>query len=1199
MKKFLWVFAFVLLSAATALAGNGGYALRFDGVDDYVSVPDDVSLDFTEFTIEMWIYKLSSNNYKLIGQNNSNNHERGFVFGIDNSDEFHIEVWSSAVTFTSVTSTETIPNNEWVHLTMSWKKNDRLKGYINGKLVIDVATIDADITNATPMIIGKAPWYDLNENHFNGYMDEIRIWNDVRTETEIKHNMHKELTGNEANLVSYYKMSNGSGTTLDDNQVAGINIGTINGAAWKASGAFAETKNALQFDGANDYVDCGNGAQVQFNGTQPLTVEAWVKPTAALWGAVVSKFQHHADHEGYSLEMLSDYRVAFLFGNNWSDWEAVLSSSTLTPNTWNHIAATYDGSTLRVYINGRLDASSGYTDGCTDSGTNLVIGARMGSSEYGNFFTGNIDEVRVWNVARTETQLRENMCKTLKGNEANLQVYYRLDENNGTTAFDNSNNGYHGTLTNMDGNTDWVASDAFNTWIGAEDNNWSNSGNWSKGAPTSDQSIGIYKWNLGHDAAITSVPTVRNLLISSTSSPGLYSSITVYGNLILEKNFDLLANSIMLGSLSYLLEGSGVLSGTTGTISTTRNLNNITSENVALLGATITTAANLGSTIITRGFTAQTGNGNSSIQRYYDISPTNNTALDATLVFSYKDSELNSLTEANFKLYKSVDNGTTWSDQGGTLDAGANTVTKNGISSFSRWTVGDSTLPLSLEALSEIDVRGRGVSIVDGDTTPDTTDDTDFGSTGLAGGTVTHTFTIANTGTDTLALTGSSPYVSIAGTHAGDFSVSSIPSSSIAANGGTTTFDITFTPGAVGVREATVSIANNDSDENPYDFAIQGTVLPDITISGTVTDGVNPIKGATITFSHDGHTETTAADGTYTYTVPSGTTTTTTPSHPGYGSWNPASRELSNILAHQPGQDFHATINTYTISGTVTNGVNPIPGVTVTFSHDSHTETTAADGTYSCTVDYNTTTTISPDHPGYTAWAPANRTVNNISNDQPAQDFSSTSDSDGIPAEEESGPDGTDPSYDGNGDGIPDCNQPNIVSFHTADGNSYVTFAAPDGTIFQDVQALPAPAPGIFSSRISFPYGMFRFALNGVTPGGAVQVTLFLSGSVPVDSYWKYGKEPGDETVHPYEFMREEDGPGAEINGNTIILHFIDGQKGDDGLIAEGTIVDDGGPAVAAESIPALSKVGMIALIIFLSISASLMIRRKRIREFE
>lgn len=87
----------------------------------------------------------------------------------------------------------------------------------------------------------------------------------------------------------------------------------------------------------------------------------------------------------------------------------------------------------------------------------------------------------------------------------------------------------------------------------------------------------------------------------------------------------------------------------------------------------------------------------------------------------------------------------------------------------------------------------------------------------------------------------------------------------------------------------------------------------------------------------------------------------------------------------------------------------------------------------------------------------------------------------------------------GTGDGIPDCNQPNVVSFHTEDGNNYVTLAAPDGTIFTDVQALSAPAPGIFSSRISFPYGMFRFRLNGVTPGGAVQTALFLSVSIPVD----------------------------------------------------------------------------------------------------
>ena len=82
--------------------------------------------------------------------------------------------------------------------------------------------------------------------------------------------------------------------------------------------------------------------------------------------------------------------------------------------------------------------------------------------------------------------------------------------------------------------------------------------------------------------------------------------------------------------------------------------------------------------------------------------------------------------------------------------------------------------------------------------------------------------------------------------------------------------------------------------------------------------------------------------------------------------------------------------------------------------------------------------------------------------------------------------------------------------------------------------------------------------------------------------------------MHPYEFMLA-DGTGAEIVGNTVALHFIDGQKGDDGLIAEGTIVDDGGPVVAADSIPALSKEGMIAFVILLSFFAFLMIRRRRI----
>lgn len=122
----------------------------------------------------------------------------------------------------------------------------------------------------------------------------------------------------------------------------------------------------------------------------------------------------------------------------------------------------------------------------------------------------------------------------------------------------------------------------------------------------------------------------------------------------------------------------------------------------------------------------------------------------------------------------------------------------------------------------EINIKGNSISIADDDNTPSLTDHTDFGSTAVTGGTVVRTFTIENTGSATLNLTGSSPYITIGGTHASDFSVTAIPSDSIAVSG-STTFRITFDPSAVGTRSATISIANDDADENPYNFSIQGT----------------------------------------------------------------------------------------------------------------------------------------------------------------------------------------------------------------------------------------------------------------------------------------------------------------------------------------------------------------------------------------
>lgn len=124
----------------------------------------------------------------------------------------------------------------------------------------------------------------------------------------------------------------------------------------------------------------------------------------------------------------------------------------------------------------------------------------------------------------------------------------------------------------------------------------------------------------------------------------------------------------------------------------------------------------------------------------------------------------------------------------------------------------------------EINLTGNSVSIADGDATPSTSDFTDFGSV-VWGNNFTRTFTIQNTGSAALTLSGSTPFVAISGANAADFSVTTAPASSIAA-GSSTTFVVRFTPSGTGTRSATLTISNNDTDEATYDFAIQGTGTP-------------------------------------------------------------------------------------------------------------------------------------------------------------------------------------------------------------------------------------------------------------------------------------------------------------------------------------------------------------------------------------
>ena len=171
------------------------------------------------------------------------------------------------------------------------------------------------------------------------------------------------------------------------------------------------------------------------------------------------------------------------------------------------------------------------------------------------------------------------------------------------------------------------------------------------------------------------------------------------------------------------------------------------------------------------------------------------------------------------------------------------------------------------------------------------------------------------------------------------------------------------------------------------------------------------------------------------------------------------------------------------------------------------------------------------------------------------------SDSDGVlDCVENRGPNGG----DGNRDTIPDSQQPNIATLETIGGESYATLESPEGTVFINCQCVENPSPDDTPLNTDFPYGFFQFTIDGVTPGAKILLLLTLHDGAVSDSYYKYGPTPANPTDHWYPFLYDGN-TGATMSENTITMHFINGDRGDDDLNAfNALIVDVGGPSASS-----------------------------------
>jgi len=238
-------------------------------------------------------------------------------------------------------------------------------------------------------------------------------------------------------LVAAYGFEEGVGGSTADDSGNG-HTGTINGTAWSTEGYFGR---ALLFENANDRVHIDDAPDLQLT---DFTLEAWVKlndDAGGNWKSLIVKEGGGSD--AYAIWVTDDngHPRGYVNGNS------TVGLSTISKDVWTHIAYTYDGTDMKLYVNGVIDSQRPWVIDPTTLAGPLTIG-----DTYlwpGEETEGLIDEVRVYNTPLDVNEIRADMALAVNNEvrdiSSNLLASYSFEEETGVVVNDSSGNGNHGS----------------------------------------------------------------------------------------------------------------------------------------------------------------------------------------------------------------------------------------------------------------------------------------------------------------------------------------------------------------------------------------------------------------------------------------------------------------------------------------------------------------------------------------------------------------------------------------------------------------------------------------------------------------------------------------------------------------------------------------------------------------------------------
>ncbi|MFY0673375.1 MAG: hypothetical protein JXQ87_08215 [Bacteroidia bacterium] len=548
--------------------------LSFDGVDDYISLNNlSASLAGGDATFEGW-FQAADNNSIIFAINTSG---KGNKCQLSRN-----RVWEKTAGH-AIFHNNAVTDELWHHYALVISANDSVKVYIDGALVNNIAAASLSLTSGNLISIGQE-WDNLGTSqHLNGKVDEVRVWNDVRTRKEILDNMFRSLQGNEANLHAYYKFDQNAESYLPDiseenNQGTLINFG-LSGLSsnWITSDAPIVPKaqanallgpgNALDFDGNDDYV---NLTSVIDPSSSDWTFEAWIYPEDLSNQYHVLLSQKDGTGTGDTYLTFQNGKPKLILGPHKT------AANAISTNKWYHIAITYNLSETRqtLYIDGIKLVEN---VGAIDPADGVLV---LGRNKYGkNNFNGKIDDLRFWSTCRTQAQVQDNMYANLNGDEAGLTAYYDFNYSSGSVLGDITGNGNDGTLNNFSG-TYWKSAASREPFKTVRAGSQDASGTWKGGtAPNSSND----KLAVFHDLTLGSTGTYSRLQVNSGKTITTNADITITGEVIVNGTTSGSNKIILAGTAKQKLGGSGTLNALQ-----INNSNDISLEGDLTIGGALT-----------------------------------------------------------------------------------------------------------------------------------------------------------------------------------------------------------------------------------------------------------------------------------------------------------------------------------------------------------------------------------------------------------------------------------------------------------------------------------------------------------------------------------------------------------------------------------------------------------------------------------